>query len=63
MKGGRRCECVGDVRTALGEDFPPSGSEAFDAGVAPPVLLSATHERALELVPLEALKRHALDLV
>jgi len=37
--------------------------EALDAGVAPPVLLAATHEKALELVPFEALKRHALDLV
>jgi uncharacterized protein (DUF2237 family) len=36
--------------------------EAADAGVAPPVWLSATHERALDLVELDALKRHALDL-
>jgi hypothetical protein len=35
--------------------------EALDAGVAPPVVLEATHERALDLVPLEVLKRHALD--
>ena len=36
--------------------------EAFDAGVAPPVVLAATHEKALEFVSLEALKRHAVDL-
>lgn len=35
--------------------------EALEAGVAPPVVLEATHERALDLVPLELLKRHALD--
>jgi uncharacterized protein (DUF2237 family) len=37
--------------------------EALDAGVAPPVVLTATNERALEVVSLEDLKRHALDLV
>lgn len=36
--------------------------EAFDAGVAPPVVLGATHEAALEIVSLSDLKRHALDL-
>ena len=36
--------------------------EALDAGVAPRVILRATHGRALEYVSLEALKRHALDL-
>lgn len=36
--------------------------EAFDAGVAPPVVLAATHERALEFVSLDDLMRHALDL-
>jgi uncharacterized protein (DUF2237 family) len=35
--------------------------EALEAGVAPPVVLEATHERALDLVPLELLKRHAFD--
>jgi uncharacterized protein len=34
--------------------------EAFEAGIAPPVVLDATHERALELVDLDDLKRHAL---
>jgi uncharacterized protein (DUF2237 family) len=36
--------------------------EALDAGVAPAVTLSATHEAALKYVSLESLKRHALDL-
>jgi uncharacterized protein (DUF2237 family) len=36
--------------------------EALDAGVAPPVVLAATHEKALEFVSLADLKRHALDL-
>jgi len=35
--------------------------EALEAGVAPPVVLEATHESALDLVPLEVLKRHAAD--
>lgn len=30
-------------------------------GVAAPVLLASTHERALEIVPLEILKEHAAD--
>lgn len=37
--------------------------EALGAGAAPPVLLAATHERALDHVTLAELKRHALDLV
>ena len=36
--------------------------EALRAGVAPPVVLAATHEKALEVVSLGDLKRHALDL-
>jgi uncharacterized protein (DUF2237 family) len=36
--------------------------EALDAGAAPFVFLGSTHERALETVPYEALKKHALDL-
>lgn len=36
--------------------------EAADAGVAPPVWLLATHERALDVVSLEELAKHALDL-
>ncbi len=34
--------------------------EAFDAGVAPGVLLEATHQNALQVAPLDALKRHAV---
>jgi uncharacterized protein (DUF2237 family) len=37
--------------------------EALEAGKAPRVVLTATHERTLELVDLAALKRHALDLM
>ena len=36
--------------------------EALDAGLAPPGFLGATHERAVEVVPYEELKRRALDL-
>jgi uncharacterized protein (DUF2237 family) len=36
--------------------------EAFEAGKAPKVRLTATHERTLEIVPLETLKRCAIDL-
>jgi len=36
--------------------------EAFDAGHAPRVRLAATHEATLEIVPLETLKKFALDL-
>lgn len=31
-------------------------------GVAAPVVLACTHERALEVVPLEVLRRHAVDV-
>jgi len=36
--------------------------EAFEAGVAPPVILESTHIRALDLIPLEVLKDCALRL-
>jgi uncharacterized protein (DUF2237 family) len=36
--------------------------EALEAGVAPPVVLEATHIAALEFVDLDDLKQHALDL-
>jgi uncharacterized protein (DUF2237 family) len=36
--------------------------EALEQGVAPPVVLSATHALALEYVSLEQLKQHALPL-
>lgn len=35
--------------------------EAYDAGVAPPVLLAATHEAALRYVTLDQLREHAID--
>ncbi|MFV0336647.1 MAG: DUF2237 family protein [Chthoniobacterales bacterium] len=35
--------------------------EAFEAGVAPPVVLEATHNSALEFIDLENLKRHAVE--
>ena len=36
--------------------------QAFHAGMAPRVVLAATHERALEIVALQDLKRFAIDL-
>jgi uncharacterized protein (DUF2237 family) len=45
--GDHWCLCVGRWK------------EALDAGVAPPVLAAATHERALEVVTLEQLLAHA----
>ena len=47
--GDRWCLCVARWR------------EALEAGVAPPVVLAATHENALEVVSLEQLTRHAVD--
>lgn len=35
--------------------------EALDAGVAPPVVLAATHEETLAIVPLDALRQRAID--
>jgi uncharacterized protein (DUF2237 family) len=37
--------------------------EAWQAGCAPPVVLEATHERALAFVPLAALQEHAWQAV
>ena len=48
--GDRWCVCAARWR------------EALEAGVAPPVVLEATHEEALAVVPLSDLRRHALDL-
>jgi uncharacterized protein (DUF2237 family) len=45
--GDRWCLCVSRWK------------EALDAGVAPPVLLAATHEKALEVVTLDQLQAHA----
>jgi uncharacterized protein (DUF2237 family) len=35
--------------------------EALQHGVAPPIVLAATHENMLQVVPLETLMQHALD--
>ena len=35
---------------------------AHQDGVAAPVVLASTHERALEIVPLDALRRHSVDV-
>jgi uncharacterized protein len=45
--GDRWCLCINRWR------------EALEAGVAPPVVLEATHERALDTVSLETLQAHA----
>jgi uncharacterized protein (DUF2237 family) len=47
--GDRWCVCAGTWR------------RAYDAGVAAPVVLAATHEETLAIVPLDALREHALD--
>lgn len=36
--------------------------QAHDDGVAPPVVLSATNERSLQIVDLEVLQRYAVDV-
>jgi uncharacterized protein (DUF2237 family) len=36
--------------------------QAFEAGVAAPVVLASTNARALEVVPLEMLQAHAVDV-
>ena len=33
-----------------------------DAGAAAPVVLASTHERCLDIVPLEVLQRYAVDV-
>ena len=48
--GDRWCLCAGRWQ------------EALEAGMAPPVILAATHEATLAVVTLADLKRHALDL-
>jgi uncharacterized protein (DUF2237 family) len=48
--GDRWCVCVARWR------------EALEAGVAPKVVLASTHEKALDVVTLEQLTRHALDV-
>lgn len=46
--GDRWCVCAARWR------------EALEAGVAPPIILEATHEVMLDYVPLEKLMQHAL---
>ena len=36
--------------------------QSLEAGCPAPVVLEATHERALEIIPLEALSAHAVDV-
>ncbi|PSB20185.1 DUF2237 domain-containing protein [Phormidesmis priestleyi ULC007] len=48
--GDRWCLCVSRWK------------EALDSGVAPPIVLSATHEAALNVVALEVLQEHAINL-
>lgn len=36
--------------------------QSYNAGVASPVVLSSTHERALDIIPLEALQANAVDV-
>ena len=47
--GDRWCVCAGTWR------------QAYEAGVAPPVVLAATHEETLAIVPLDLLKELAVD--
>jgi uncharacterized protein (DUF2237 family) len=47
--GDRWCVCAATWR------------QAYEAGCAPPVVLAATHEETLAVVPLAALAEHALD--
>ncbi|MBQ1543555.1 DUF2237 domain-containing protein [Caulobacter sp. CCUG 60055] len=39
----------------------PRWKEAYDAGVAPPVVLDSTHEETLAIVPLGVLKDYAVE--
>ena len=48
--GDRWCVCAARWR------------QAYEAGVAPPVVLAATHVRALEEIDLDALREHAVDV-
>lgn len=40
----------------------PNWLRAHHDGVAAPVVLASTHERALDIVPLDALREHAVDV-
>ena len=47
--GDRWCVCAATWR------------QAYEAGVAPPVVLAATHEETLAVIPLSALRELAVD--
>lgn len=51
MPGNRWCLCAARWK------------EAAEAGAAPPVVLAATHDAALEIIDFAVLKQHALDLL
>jgi hypothetical protein len=64
-----------DLLTAIPEyDFPGLGVgdpwcvvaarwlQAYEAGVAPPVMLAATHARAVDFIPLDVLRQYAVDV-
>ena len=36
--------------------------QSYHAGVAAPVVLAATHERSLDIVPIEALREYSVDV-
>ncbi|HSV38645.1 MAG TPA: DUF2237 domain-containing protein [Nocardioidaceae bacterium] len=36
--------------------------QAYEDGVPAPVVLASTHQRALDIVPIEALREHAVDV-
>ena len=36
--------------------------QAYDAGAAAPVVLASTNERALEIIPIEVLREHSVDV-
>ncbi len=40
----------------------PNWARAYAEGVAAPVVLASTHESVLRIVPLEALRQHAVDV-
>ncbi len=50
VPGDRWCVCAG------------RWLQAYLEGAAAPIVLASTHRRALEVVPLEALSRHAVDV-
>ena len=37
-------------------------AQAYDDGVAAPVVLASTHQRALEVIPIDVLQQHAVDV-